>query len=168
MKLRKIKSRISRWRELEGWQRYALVRLFILLHVVWFGLRIVSFQKMHRFVDGKSLRLSTPRLPASISARSYAQSCYLLAETASRYSVFTMNCLPQSLALCWLLRRHGLPAKLRIGVLRKLRPFKAHAWVELDHVPLERAAEDYQAFHQYLDDMPEKTGRHKHVAPINK
>lgn len=43
-------------------------------------------------------------------------------------------CLEQSLALCWLLRRNGIAAELRLGV--QPRPFQAHAWVEVDGRPL--------------------------------
>jgi hypothetical protein len=44
-------------------------------------------------------------------------------------------CLEQSLALCLLLRRRGVPAQLRIGV--QPRPFHAHAWVEVAGRPLQ-------------------------------
>jgi hypothetical protein len=43
-------------------------------------------------------------------------------------------CLEQSLALCYLLRRSGLAAELRVGV--QPRPFQAHAWVEVDGAPV--------------------------------
>lgn len=39
-------------------------------------------------------------------------------------------CLEQSLALCALLRRRGVPAEFRLGV--KPLPFVAHAWVEVN------------------------------------
>lgn len=45
-----------------------------------------------------------------------------------------MLCLDQSLILWFFLRRRGLLPTFRIGV-RPL-PFAAHAWVELDGVPL--------------------------------
>jgi hypothetical protein len=39
-------------------------------------------------------------------------------------------CLQRSAATVCLLRRHGLPAQLVLGV--QAMPFKAHAWVEVD------------------------------------
>lgn len=45
-----------------------------------------------------------------------------------------MICLEQSLALYFLLRRRGFAPNLRIGV--QPLPFQAHAWVELDGVPV--------------------------------
>jgi hypothetical protein len=38
------------------------------------------------------------------------------------------RCLPQCLALCWMLRRRGMAVELVIGVCKF--PFTAHAWVE--------------------------------------
>lgn len=43
-------------------------------------------------------------------------------------------CLQRSFAMTYLLRRAGLPAQLVIGA--KKLPFKAHAWVEVDGVPI--------------------------------
>lgn len=39
-------------------------------------------------------------------------------------------CLQRSAAAACLLKRHGVPAHMMIGVQRM--PFKAHAWVEVD------------------------------------
>lgn len=39
-------------------------------------------------------------------------------------------CLQRSAATVWLLRRHGIAARMVIGA--QLLPFKAHAWVEVD------------------------------------
>lgn len=48
------------------------------------------------------------------------------------------SCLAQSLALAWMLRRHGLAATVRVGV-RTAGGFDAHAWVECDGVALNDA-----------------------------
>ena len=50
---------------------------------------------------------------------------------AARYVVH-VNCLSRSLALCYLLRREGLDACLRLGGRRQGKSFEAHAWVELN------------------------------------
>jgi hypothetical protein len=41
-----------------------------------------------------------------------------------------LHCLPRSAAAAWLLRWHGLPAVLVVGI--RPMPFYAHAWVELE------------------------------------
>ena len=49
------------------------------------------------------------------------------------------KCLEQSLAGFILLRRRGVPVELRLGV--QPYPFSAHAWLELDGVPVTEAPE---------------------------
>jgi hypothetical protein len=46
----------------------------------------------------------------------------------------------------WLLRRQGLPARLRMGALLRDGALDAHAWVELDGVPLSQPGLRHAAF----------------------
>ena len=51
------------------------------------------------------------------------------------------NCLAEALAGLVMLRRSGRPARLRIGVARRVSgSFVAHAWVECDGFPVVGAA----------------------------
>lgn len=59
-------------------------------------------------------------------------------------------CLEQSLALYTLLRRSAVPARLRLGI--QAYPFAAHAWVDVDGVPLNDIAE-HVAFYTALEDV---------------
>jgi hypothetical protein len=59
------------------------------------------------------------------------------------------NCLGESLTLAVLLQRLDYPASLRIGARRARAGLEAHAWVELDGVPLNDRpdiAADYSPF----------------------
>lgn len=59
------------------------------------------------------------------------------------------NCLGESLTLAVLLQRFDYPASLRIGARRARGGLEAHAWVELDGVPLNDRpdiASDYSPF----------------------
>lgn len=49
------------------------------------------------------------------------------------------NCLVRSLALLGLLRDAGIAAELRVGVGPTAPPLDAHAWVEVDGVPVNDA-----------------------------
>ena len=55
---------------------------------------------------------------------------------AARNLFFKTNCLEQSLVLWSLLRRHGFAAELKIGARKEAGRFEAHAWVELDRIPV--------------------------------
>ena len=55
-----------------------------------------------------------------------------------RFHLRAMNCLEQSLALVWMLRRRGLGARLQLGCRRNGPELLFHAWViGEDHAPLE-------------------------------
>ena len=59
------------------------------------------------------------------------------------------NCLSRSLALWWMLARHGVPATLCIGARRDDGDFGAHAWVEHEGVPINagrRVRSNYATF----------------------
>lgn len=52
-------------------------------------------------------------------------------------SVLRLSCLPRALVLCHHLRSRGMAAEIRLGVSRPGDgDFSAHAWVELDRLPL--------------------------------
>jgi hypothetical protein len=60
-----------------------------------------------------------------------AADCVRAIRRARTYGVFRGNCLSQSLALVWLLRRAGHDAAIQIGVKPSPTGMLAHAWVEL-------------------------------------
>ena len=68
---------------------------------------------------------------------------------AARHSFCAATCLERSLALWWLLARHGIPTQLRIGVRKAGEKFEAHAWIERDGAAIgerEAAHLHYAAF----------------------
>ncbi len=80
------------------------------------------FEKPLRNLCG-TLRLCGEERFAEVVAR--------LINSAARHSLFTVNCLPQSLLVWWMLRREGIEAELRIGVRKDRQVVEAHAWVEM-------------------------------------
>jgi hypothetical protein len=77
---------------------------------------------------------------------------------ASRYCPGGGNCLVRSVALYGTLRHAGVPAHLRIGVGRTALQLDAHAWVELDGVPVNDAA-DVGARYAPFRDLQSVPGR---------
>ena len=95
-------------------------------------LAIAGYSKTRRLIE---------RLSAVSAGVSWAHEDFAHAEALSlricRCAVFLPSravCLEQSLALYLLLRRQGMCPEIRLGV-RPL-PFSAHAWVELNGVPV--------------------------------
>jgi hypothetical protein len=67
-----------------------------------------------------------------------------IVSAAAAFLPWRALCLEQSLALCFLLRRRGHDAVVRLGV--RPYPFAAHAWVECNGVPLAESLEHLRAF----------------------
>ena len=79
---------------------------------------------MRRWLAG-ARKGQQPDAPAAEFAREAARAV----ERASRLGFSAGNCLSQSIALSWLLRRHGVDAQLRLGTRTREGRFEAHAWV---------------------------------------
>lgn len=128
-------------RDAPGVMRCMLALLATRLHLKAFGF-------------GRSVaraRRMGARGPASAASHaSAAVDDGLAARTAHRVAVAgaffpgRAVCLEQSLALYVLLRRRGVPAELRLGVVPS--PFYAHAWVEVDGAPVNEDAETVARF----------------------
>ena len=97
--------------------------LFQLLFFDLLFLRL-NFAALHNQVRSYQLgdSIDTPEAIERICAAvDYASICYFK----------PVLCLQRSAALACLLKRFGIPAQMVIGVQQ--RPFKAHAWVEVDN-----------------------------------
>lgn len=142
---RKAACKLKQWRSLAGWERRVLLQMALLLPLAWVGLRLAGFQRLHR--------IALCKLPASHSFckndehfTAYADRSAQLTATAALHCLPSGSCLPQSLALCWLLRKKGLDAHIRIGVKPQTGPLMAHAWVEYQAMALGQQQSGYTAF----------------------
>jgi hypothetical protein len=107
----------------------SLLRCLLLLLLADLSLRTAG---LHR-TAGWAERIAALGPARADSQRSTQATAARVALAAAFYPRRAL-CLEQSLVLFTLLRRGGTPARLRLGV-RPL-PFLAHAWVEVDGVPV--------------------------------
>lgn len=89
------------------------------------ALRTVSPRKLFRSLQRKSPIRTRPAPPDAERLAGFV-------EIADRYVPGTSSCLRRAVALCYLLRRHGVSADLCIGVRRERDALHAHAWVRTD------------------------------------
>lgn len=102
----------------------------VLMAVLWAQLRLHSTGQLLKRTDA-IIRISPPRsLPPGWDTLEFARRCDQLAAIAAYHGFYHATCLPRSLALYRVLAVHGVPARLRIGVLPGSKPLQAHAWVE--------------------------------------
>jgi hypothetical protein len=109
-------------------ERWHAVEAAALLCAVWGGLRVLRFGTLRRLLARYARAFAAPPAwPLREAVRPSVQR--VVAGLGARLPV-ARNCLVQALATVAMLRRHGLPADLSIGVRKTDAPaLEAHAWV---------------------------------------
>jgi hypothetical protein len=110
--------------------RRLLATAWVRLLVVAVALRCLGYRRASQWVP--TVQQRHVRAAEMISAQRYA---YWLT-VAARWQPVQALCLAQSLALHTWLRGEGVPTDLRIGVSKADAQLAAHAWVELNGVPI--------------------------------
>jgi len=136
---------MRQWWELPASERRLLLLLAVLQPTISLLLRLIGFKRTQQLLDRRG------RHPRSrIAERAEWKEVQRLAELAriaGRHGMIETTCLPQSLAVYWLLLRRGLEPTLRVGVDRLHGGLPdMHAWVELDGEPLAQAGLRHAAF----------------------
>ena len=111
------------------------------------ALRVFGFRQTCRLVCRIRPNTSTSSAPLS------SQACATVLGAVTRRAFPRTKCLLRSIALAWLLRRHGIASELRIGVRTQDGRLDAHAWVEAADMVINDSAEvrdTYRAFHGVL------------------
>ncbi|MFI5071644.1 MAG: lasso peptide biosynthesis B2 protein [Terriglobales bacterium] len=120
-----------RFCNLSGRERrdFFLGLLFLPAAVIW--LRVSTFRSVQHVLEKwrGDAALTNQRDDTRDLAES--QSASRMLDAASRRGIVRGNCLSRSIALCWLLRRRGIPAQLKIGARKIGNQLEAHAWIEV-------------------------------------
>lgn len=127
-------STCRRFGQLSWRDRGRLLGLAALLPIIDLGLRHRGLRQTQAWL-ARGQRACPPHR-ASPAELEDAEGLARLAAIAGRRGLYANTCLRQALAVQWWLRRRGLSAQLRIGAQRAGDTLDAHAWVELDGVPL--------------------------------
>lgn len=135
---------LRKLRELPTSERHLLVGLAIVqpllsLSLRWRGLNATRDWLARRSARGAARQPSVPELL-------HAQRAAHLSAVAGRHGPWRTTCLPQALAIYWLLRRRHLDPELKLGVDRIGATADMHAWVELAGVPLGQPSLRHQPF----------------------
>lgn len=126
-----MRRRLERLRTLDRGQRQALLGAVPLLVLTTVALRFAGFKRTARVLGAYSRRAPVVAVPDD--ARALAEVVAIVAGQ----SLIGARCLARSLVLWFLLRRRGIDADLVIGAAPPAGgPLAAHAWVEVDGVPV--------------------------------
>lgn len=139
-------------RHIESWYSGAAIRkinhfllAFCLLNLVSLMLRLRGYNHLQQFVKrwpvlGHSDPGTDPRTISSL--------CRAL-DRAVLFSIGPAYCLKQSAVLVCMLRVYGIPAQMILGVNHL--PFAAHAWVEVNGLPVKTDPKKWPYPFQVID-----------------
>ncbi len=113
------------WRRLSPAERREFLAFVLLIPAITLALRTIGFRRTKILLD-RPCRSGTTAI-----AQSRATAVRAL-DRARLYALYRGNCLPQSLALWWRLRRQGIDADLCLGARLDDGGLAAHAWVEAE------------------------------------
>lgn len=122
-----IGRRAAAFRRLPWRERRLLVHAVLALPAARALVGCAGVRRVHAVLD----RLPVPaagRLPRHPDGVVHAT--LRIVRAASTHGVVTGSCLHRALVAWWLLRRQGIPTRLRIGVRRRDGRLDAHAWLE--------------------------------------
>ena len=141
--------RLQRWRALDARDRWRLVGCVIGLWCVHASLAVSGYGRTRSMIEHCSKRADPRR--ATDAELADAQALARLAVSAGHNTMGEATCLRRALLLHGWLRRKGLQPALLLGLPTNAPApaagdFSAHAWVELEGVPLLESDAGYRPF----------------------
>lgn len=137
--------RLDRWLALSWHERGILAACAAGLAGVHAALAVLGYARTRGMIE--RVTPARARRAASATDMHEAQAVARLAAIAGRNGAVEATCLRRSLLLYGWLRARSLQPVIRLGVAeRHLHPFQAHAWVELEGLPLLEEDAGHRAF----------------------
>lgn len=119
----------------------ALLEAWLALFLFWVALRFLSAERLR--IPSHTGHIAPINLPDTLAN---AERLFRLIELASRLHLLPMTCLPRSLTLRWMLARRQMLSFLRVGVSASGGQTHAHAWVEVNGLPVGESVETINRF----------------------
>jgi len=133
------------WRLKPNLQGFALESA-VVLTLTWVGLRSLGFRRWQKLLNGLTPAASPISAGISEPLLDRCRAMARVEQAVARRLPFQFNCLDQSVALWWMLRRRGVAAEIQIGGRKDAADFKAHAWVEAGGNALPDGSEVHRHF----------------------
>ena len=131
-----FKSTYAKWRRRSRTERMLLLEAFLLLGVARLGVLILPFRLLAKTLGQHMTEADASTQPADLQL---ARMIGGAVRSSANYTPWESVCLPQAVAAKWMLKRHGIPGTLYLGVMKdetKAEKLTAHAWVRCGHVIL--------------------------------
>lgn len=141
------------WQQHKRWHFYRCAVLANLLHI---ALMLLGFRRLMQLLQPiGSTTPPTATLKNEEEARTLKKAVNPIFKRIRKSRYLWSNCLSSSILLYLLLKREGLPTQLIIGTKKENSIFKAHAWVEYNHFPLNENKRIRAHYHVFEHDFTE-------------
>jgi hypothetical protein len=144
-----LKKRMEVWRKfwaLSSPARGLVFAAALALTTTWVGLRLLGFRRWKGVVVWLTRDPISNQSVIDVGLVDSARAVAHIEHAVARHLFFKTNCLEQSLALWWLLRKRGIAAEVRIGVRKNEQRLEAHAWVDFGGAVLNDAGDTHVHF----------------------
>jgi hypothetical protein len=121
--------RLAKFFALSPQERTVFLTALLLLPATRLSLAVWDFKRTSRWLGRLSVAPARPTDQPTNEPS--VERTMMLVRAAAAAGVCRTTCLPRSLVLLALLRRHGANALLRIGARKQAGCMEAHAWVEV-------------------------------------
>ena len=151
-------ERLHRFSLLNSQARGMFLRAAVLLPLISLSLRVRGFRWTQQSLQGFSfLSKIEKRLPENVAESERIGLAVRMVNAAVRHGWSQATCLEKSLALWWLLRRHGIISSVRIGARAAGGKFEAHAWVDCEGAALNEPGNEHRHYATFDAAFPQQT-----------
>ena len=145
----------NKWEKIKHlslWELLLLSKALLMLPLTTLGLQLFGYKTVQTV-----LKLSLPvnSISSDSEALPKAQKIAKMIRIAAAHGPFGATCLTQSMVLCRCLQRQGIGCDLRLGARVENGDFEAHAWVEVDGVPVNDTEDVRERFRPLGKEAPE-------------
>lgn len=123
------------------------------VQILHFFLIIFGFRKIKKILDFFSKDLEDKSSLNEKEVLVFREHLRLLFKKLRKSRYCFCNCFSTSLLLWFILKKQGLNSEIRIGTRKINNEFKAHAWVEINNIPLNAGLKVRQKFHTFNFDF---------------
>lgn len=141
-------KRLQQFLALSGRQQRTLLLAWLALPLFQLGLKRWGLARVQAWVVGQPLKAVAQASNGGLTLKE-VEGLGFAVNRAAKFPLQKRACLRRSLVLLWLLRRHGVEARLCIGVRFLDGALDAHAWVEWQGHPVNDRADvghDFASF----------------------
>ena len=145
----------DKWEKLKYlslWEFWFLAKAALLLPLTSLGLQLFGYKAVQTVLK---LRLPVNSISSDSGTLPKAQKIAKMIRIAAAHGPFGATCLTQSMVLCRFLQRQGIGCDLRLGARVENGDFEAHAWVEVDGVPVNDTEDVRERFRPLGKEAPE-------------